>query len=273
MNRAKILKERSLRSALNQKFSDYEVLVIDGGSDDSEKVVEESRRKHLYYFKVEPKGLSHARNFGIKKSKGEYIVCLDDDNELMPDFLRKTIDNIGDYDAITTGRVIQYKDFAHEAVPKLGRFCSIDWGWLIRRDVFDTIQYDEEMKANEDADFGIQFFKRFKAKVIPDLLAVAYDEFGDPRNSMSFPNQRELRGMLHFLEKNLKEYDDPNELRYLYRLCGRKFYRGGFRLKGLSFFWKSFRACPNLNSFLNLFFILFGWTIYDKFMTLTEKLR
>src|SRR3990167_9231648 len=154
-NRAKILEERSLRSALNQIFKDYEIIVVDdAGTDNTEEIV-----------KKYP-----VRNYGIEMSKGKYIVCLDDDNELMPDFLAKTLSQIGGYDAITTGRVIQYKDFADKVIPKLSKFCPIDWGWLVRREVFNEIQYDEQMRANEDTDFGIQFHKKFKAKVIPDLL-------------------------------------------------------------------------------------------------------
>src|SRR3990167_5265277 len=235
-NRAKILEERSLRSALNQIFKDYEIIVVDdAGTDNTEEIVKKYPVRY-YKFPIN-KGLSAARNYGIEMSKGKYIVCLDDDNELMPDFLAKTISQIGGYDSITTGRVIQYKDFADKVIPKLSKFCPIDWGWLIKRKVFNEIQYDEAMRANEDTDFGIQFHKRFRAGVISDLLVVAYDEFGDQKKSLSFPNDREIRGILYFMEKNLKEYDDPNELRCLYRLCGRKFYRGGYKLMGLICFW------------------------------------
>ncbi len=319
MNRAYLLTRRSLKSALNQGvFSfnvwgnkdsknghystdvalklggkekiDYEVIVVDdAGTDDTEQVMNlyMKRHKNLSYYKLsQNRGLSFARNYGIMKAQGKYVVCLDDDNELLPNFLEETIryldvvnsffipstiDLIRDVVAVAVGRIIKYKDFEDYAPPINSRFPAIDWGWLIRKEVFDEIQYDENLRANEDTDFGIRFSKKYSWIVIDKPLTIAFD-MEDPKQSLSFPTQRELDGITYFLKKNLHEYKGyPNEKRCLYRLAGRKFYRGGYRLKGLGYFVKSFLVCPNLNSFANLFFILFGWWAYDKFMTFTEK--
>ena len=279
-NRANLLTQRALKSALAQDFEDYEVIVVDdAGTDQTEQMMRYYREQNanLHYFKLSVnRGLSHARNYGIMKAQGEYVVCLDDDNELLPDFLRETVGMMPQpdrgFDAVGVGRIVKYKDFEAYALPSPGRFCSIDWGWLITKRVFDSIQYDENCKANEDTDFGIRFSKMFSACVIDKPLAIAFDT-DDPKQSSSFPSKRELDGMTYFLNKNLHEYKGyPDELRYLYRLAGRKFYRGGFKVKGLGYFWRSFRASPGLNSSAHLFFILFGWAIYDRFMTFTEKI-
>jgi hypothetical protein len=130
------------------------------------------------------------------------------------------------------------------------------------------------MRANEDADFGIQFTKHFRYSRIDKPLNIAFDQEGDPKLSMSFPSEKILAGIDYYLAKNLHEYEGyPDELRYIYRLAGRRFYLGGQKKKGLKFFWKSFMAKPRLNSALHMFFILFGWKIYDKFMTLTEFIQ
>lgn len=275
-NRPSLLLNRSLKSALKQDFSDYEVVVVDDCS--SEPLNLPVNPKIRYYKFSTNKGLAYARNYGIISSTGKYVVCLDDDNELMPNFLKETcvvLDSHQELQAVATGRIMQYKDFAYYLKPKLSSFTSIDWGWLIRREVFNQIQYDEAMRANEDTDFGIQFFKRFKeasAAVLPEPLCVAYDS-ARPEDSLSFPTKRELDGMNYFFDKNFHEYKGfPNELRHLYRTMGRKFYRGGYKLKGLGYFVKSFWAYPTLHSFAHLFFVLFGWFVYDKFMTLEEKI-
>lgn len=266
-NRPELLK-RAIRSVLNQEFDDYEIIVVNDGGGYAEENPFISKVSWIDHNKN--KGLSAARNTGIKAAKGEYIVCLDDDNELLPNFLKDTIEEIGSYDAITGQRIIQYKDIAEVAMPKLSRFTSVDQAWLIKKSVFDEIMYDEELRANEDADFGIRFFKKFGARVLDKPVCVVYDT----ENSLSFPDERELKGIELFLKKNLKEYDDPDELRYLYRLVGRKYYRGGHRLKGLHYFWKSFLADKNQKSFLHFIIILlFGWTVYDKFMSYIEKIR
>src|SRR3990167_10733998 len=207
-DRPELLK-RALKSALNQTCHNglyCEFIVVDDHSDIPVEVPEGVK---LIRHEIN-KGLSAARNTGIKAAKGEYIVCLDDDNELMPTFLEKTLQAIGDYDAVSVGRVIKYKDFADYVVPHLKKLSSIDWGWLIKKKVFDEIQYDEDMRANEDTDFGIQFFKRFKAVQLNEPLTIAYDS-ENPKESLSFPSARELDGMMYFFKKNFHEYDDPKE--------------------------------------------------------------
>ena len=267
-NRPELLR-RALKSVQNQTYKDCEIIVVD---DCSEIPVAVPLGVHLIRHRTN-KGLSAARNTGIKEASGEYIVCLDDDNELLPEFLTETVNCLehSDTDAVGVGRIIQYKDFAHTVVPKLNKFTAIDWGWLIRKEVFDDIQYDEELRANEDSDFGLQFSKKYLKQVINKPLVIAYDT-ENPRDSLSFPNERELEGMRRFFKKNQHEYDDPKERWCLYRLMGRKFYRGGFRKKGLMYFWKGFWGYKTFRSFAHFFFILFGWTVYDKFMTFEEKL-
>lgn len=254
---------RAMASVGAQTFKDYECIVVD----------DDPTSTGFYTIRHEVnRGLSAARNTGIKAAKGEYVVCLDDDNILDPDFLTLMVAKslISNYDALGCGRyVVAVDGYRHGFIPVLSKFTSIDWGWFIKRSVFDVIQYDEELKCNEDADFGIQFHKQFVADVLHVFLATAYDMGTD---SLSMPSERELDGMDYFLKKNLIHYKYyPNELRYLYRLAGRKFYRGGQRLKGLKYFWLSFRAQPSKKSFAHFFFVLFGWKIYNNYMTREER--
>lgn len=74
-----------LNSIINQTFKDFEVLLIDDGSiDDSKKIIEDftkldSRIKYIYQ---NNKGVSAARNLGIKHSLGKYIAFVDADDWL-----------------------------------------------------------------------------------------------------------------------------------------------------------------------------------------------
>ena len=287
LNRANTLTQRSLKSALNQNFDDYEVIVVDDGSiDDTPKVMKnlvESRAgttPRLRYYWGENRGLPSARNFGVKMAESSLVVCLDDDNELMPDFLKETTESIKWFDAVSVGRIVKYveknyEDYAHAySQDENTKFISIDWGWLMKKEIFQKIQYDEKMLANEDADFGLQFTKAgLFFTTIDKPLSIAFDQEGDPKLSMSYPSKRILDGIQYFLDKNLPEYAGyPNELRYIYRLAGRRFYLGGQKKKGISYFWKSFRAMPRLETLTQLCAILLGWKVYDTFMTLEEKL-
>lgn len=73
--------ENTLKSVLNQSFTDYEVIVINDGSTDlSEEKVLSIHDERIIYFKTENKGVSKARNLGIEKAKGELIAFLDADD-------------------------------------------------------------------------------------------------------------------------------------------------------------------------------------------------
>jgi glycosyltransferase involved in cell wall biosynthesis len=74
--------EETLRSALAQSHSPVEVLVVDDGSTDGSRKIAE--RFPVRYIRQENRGLSHARNTGIRESRGNYLVFLDADDRLKP---------------------------------------------------------------------------------------------------------------------------------------------------------------------------------------------
>ena len=78
-----------LESCLNQSyFSDYEVIVIDDGSlDNTRSLLSKYYDKKLSVYFLENKGIEKASNFGILKSKGEYIIRVDADDKLDESFL------------------------------------------------------------------------------------------------------------------------------------------------------------------------------------------
>ena len=88
-NRATII-ERSIKSVLAQDFKDYELLIIDDGSDDNLKeVVQPFLSDNVFYYRIAHQGASVARNVGLNKASGQYIAYLDSDNAWYPNFLKK----------------------------------------------------------------------------------------------------------------------------------------------------------------------------------------
>jgi GT2 family glycosyltransferase len=68
-----------------------EIIVVDQSEgDDTSKLCE--KYENILYFRVKFKGLSRARNFGIKKAKGNYIIFNDDDSFLSKDYFLKVRD-------------------------------------------------------------------------------------------------------------------------------------------------------------------------------------
>lgn len=79
----------NLISYLNYEMNSFEIIIVNNNSsDDTEKVSYEFANKFRfvrYYLERNP-GLSNARNLGLEKSKGEYIIYLDDDALIREDF-------------------------------------------------------------------------------------------------------------------------------------------------------------------------------------------
>lgn len=79
-NKERFIQE-TLKSVLNQRFQNFEVIVVnDGSTDKSEQKVSEITDSRIRYFKTENRGVSAARNFGIQKSNADYICFLDADD-------------------------------------------------------------------------------------------------------------------------------------------------------------------------------------------------
>ncbi len=93
LNRVNLLK-RALRSVLNQTLPPDEIIVIDNGStDDTKNMIKDNFQKIKYYY-LHDKGVSKARNLGIKNSNSEWLSFLDSDDEWHRKKLEKQINFI-----------------------------------------------------------------------------------------------------------------------------------------------------------------------------------
>lgn len=86
--------EATLKSILNQEYQEWEAIIVnDGSEDDLESIALKYIKKdsRFLYFKKENGGLGSARNYGIEKSKGKFIVPLDSDNQIEKEFTKEAI--------------------------------------------------------------------------------------------------------------------------------------------------------------------------------------
>jgi glycosyltransferase involved in cell wall biosynthesis len=79
----------ALDSVLAQTFKDYEIIVVNDGSPDTEELerVLEPYLPRIVYLKQENRGLSGARNTGIRAARAPFIALLDADDIWKPDYL------------------------------------------------------------------------------------------------------------------------------------------------------------------------------------------
>ena len=85
---------RAVQSVLEQRVSDFELIVVnDGSTDGGEKIVRELNDERIRVVDQENKGVSTARNRGVAEAKGELVAFLDADDEWRPNFL-ETIERL-----------------------------------------------------------------------------------------------------------------------------------------------------------------------------------
>lgn len=95
--------QASVNSAINQTYSNIEIILVDDGSPDRcPEICDEfaSEFRNVSVIHKKNGGLSDARNFGLDKAKGEFILFLDSDdtlvNNAIEELLKKAINNHAD---------------------------------------------------------------------------------------------------------------------------------------------------------------------------------
>jgi teichuronic acid biosynthesis glycosyltransferase TuaG len=119
----------TLDSALAQSFKNYEIIVINDGSPDTEEFedVLAPYLNQIIYLKIPNIGAGAARNIGIENSSGEFIAFLDGDDIWLPEFLESQVNFLesNNYDLVYTdallfgGSIYDGKTFMEDA-PSLG---------------------------------------------------------------------------------------------------------------------------------------------------------
>lgn len=211
--------QKCVQSVLNQTYTNFEILLIDDGSTDSSKALcdeLDSKESRIKAFHKKNGGLSSARNYGMKRALGEYIIFLDADdywieNNVLSLFLEKikagNLDVVrGEYiyvddkgnrlytpTLLTTGLELSNQVFgSYEMMNYVidGRFFS--WLFMFRKSSIDNLCFDENRKFQEDIDFAIKFFcKNLRCGCLP----IQFYAYRQRENSiMSTPRISNLEG-------------------------------------------------------------------------------
>jgi glycosyltransferase involved in cell wall biosynthesis len=98
-NRARYL-GLAIDSVLAQHYKEFEVILVDDGSVDNTRNVAEAYGDRIVYIRQENRGVSSARNRGIRAAQGEWVAFLDSDDEWLPDYLKKHSELLTRYPSI-----------------------------------------------------------------------------------------------------------------------------------------------------------------------------
>lgn len=92
--------EEAVESVFDQTFKDYEIIVVNDGSPEDDKIFLKKYKNKIVYFKTVNKGPAHARNYGINIAKGKYLAFLDSDDLWQKTKLEKQVRLMDENDAI-----------------------------------------------------------------------------------------------------------------------------------------------------------------------------
>lgn len=177
--------EQAVNSALNQTYSNTEIIIVDDGSDNRTKKVLKSIQPKIDQLIVQDnQGQSNARNNGIRAAQGEYIVVLDSDDYFEPAFAERALKKISENEEIKVvtcwGRRVK-EDRKELSVfkPNGGSISNFIYdnaaigNSMFRKSDWERVGgYDESMRNGfEDWEFYIRLMELGgEAYVIPEVL-------------------------------------------------------------------------------------------------------
>lgn len=191
---------KSLDSVVNQVYKNLEIIIVDDAStDNTKKIIKEYADKDdriIPFYQSKNKGVSRARNIGLKAATGDYIVFVDSDDELTKDAIRRMIDISDKYnsDFIDSYHLLYLKkkngnlvSFTEKKMPKETKvFGSIKddikvldsytyiTGKLIKKDLLKGLEFDENLSRYEDLVFEHQIKTRIKNYCLMNKVVYFY---------------------------------------------------------------------------------------------------
>ena len=197
--------KKCLDSIKNQSYKDYEVIIVnDGSTDNSKDILDE------YDYKVinqKNQGLSVARNNGVKKATGEYLIFVDSDDYIEKDLLKeinKSLTNNPDivrYQANeVSDKTIPYSEESFEnkngveAFKLITKYHYVENAWLyaIKRDYYVSNKF----KFKEDTrheDFGLIPLVIIKASIVNSISYIGYNYIQRSNSIMNTTNYNKIK--------------------------------------------------------------------------------
>lgn len=174
--------EKCIQSLINQSYKNIEIILVDDGSNDrSNKIIDEYAKvdSRILTIHQKNKGVSAARNAGLKVATGEYVGFVDPDDyvdyQMYETMLKKIELNMSDLAVCGFSKVTELSDkeeiFEIKDELLSPKKCVEDlfdfrggyaikpsvWNKLFRRDKIGDLKFDENIGISEDLKFVVQY--------------------------------------------------------------------------------------------------------------------
>jgi glycosyltransferase involved in cell wall biosynthesis len=149
----------------------YEIIVVDDASTDNTQQILSNYKEEIRIITfTENKGLAAARNEGVRKARGQYVLFIDADDYIHHDLLKIQslyLEENHELDAVSVDYfLVDEKENNREWVKSEEK--PIACGIMFRKDLLvDIGLYDEQFRAREEEDLRIRFLQKFSIYPIP----------------------------------------------------------------------------------------------------------
>jgi len=186
-NRAHFL-NKAIGSVLSQTCSAIELIVVDDGSEDDTGNVVSGYKGLVKYIKQKNRGVSAARNLGIKNSSGGFIAFLDSDDwwdrdklavqlakmRQSPDYIISHTQEVWHKNGRLLNQKKKHKKHHGYIFDKCLAMCCVSMSTaMVRRGLFDSVGlFDESLPCCEDYDFWLRVSARHEFLLIDRPLTL-----------------------------------------------------------------------------------------------------
>ena len=196
--------EAAIASVMNQNCKEMELLLIDDGSTDKSGLICDkfADTKGIRIFHKQNEGICATRNFGVKQALGEYLMFIDNDDELIQNVVRDNYKLALEYDAdvvkfgcsieesfengFVEKRVNSFKKFSvfsqkdaaqYYPIADRDRYFSYIWNGMYRREWWldNNLQFDTSVKCGfEDRILNYEIFQKARKQVLNTEIGYRY---------------------------------------------------------------------------------------------------
>ncbi|SKB12237.1 Glycosyl transferase, group 2 family protein [Planktothrix sp. PCC 11201] len=264
---AELTIKETIESVLNQTFKDWELIIIDDGSQDSTvRIIREIEDSRIRIFSYSNAGLASSRNRGIDHAQGEYITFLDADDLWTPDKLEAQFQALQEHPEAAvayswTDYIDQSSQFLHSGRQitingdvyehlLVNNFLENGSNPLIRKQALNQVgEFDTSLKAGEDWDMWLRLAADYQFVVVtrPQIL------YRVSTGSMSSQIKNQERECLKVIEKAFKFA--PESLQPLKRKTLAELYK--------YLMWKIFQQQPSHKQGLILMEYLINYSTHE----------
>jgi glycosyltransferase involved in cell wall biosynthesis len=217
-NRGWVVQE-AIDSVLDQDFSDYELIVVDDGSDDNTQEILEAYGKAITVLQQSSKGVSAARNSGIAEASGRLIAFLDSDDLWLPGKLTTQVkffrENAGAVINqtqeiwIRNGERVNPKKRHHKFSGMIFErslaLCLVSpSAVMIKKSLFDVVGgFDEDLPACEDYDLWLRISCRYPVHLIDFPLIIKRGGHDDQLSKAAGLDKYRIQSLMKLIDSDL----------------------------------------------------------------------